>query len=97
MEELRPRVAAIKRELKTIGVRYWEPPECQYGMVTNYGGVRNYLLLSGASINSTSSKIRSLIYNAMNFSNKNINGYHKKRLLAVLPFLSIFQKKRSAG
>ena len=88
--------ASIVRRLSELGVAYLTPPECQYGMVTNYGGVRNYLLISGARVFGARYAVKSLFYNIKMFSNPEINGYHKMRLLRRFPFLKRFAKSAHA-
>ena len=60
------------------------PPEVQYGTVNNYGGIRQWLVLTGAAKNSFRSRISSLIYNIPLAFDRATNGYHKIRLLRAL-------------
>jgi FkbM family methyltransferase len=80
----------IEKALAGRQISFFSPPECQYGMVTNYGGVRNYLICTGATLPGLFSKIKSFFYNIEMFINKEVNGYHKMRILKVLPFLRRF-------
>lgn len=78
----------IREELRQLGIRYFEPPEVQYGMVTNYGGVRNWLLHSGATKAGVVRAFQSAAYNGrLLLLNKDVNGYHKMRILRALGLL----------
>jgi FkbM family methyltransferase len=92
----RERTAIVEKELAELSVKYLTPPECQYGMVTNYGGIRNYLLKSGARLNGLWPKVRSLFYNARMSLNPELNGYHKLRLLKLAPFMKAVARSRAA-
>ena len=83
----------IEQLLNDRNIRFLSPPECQYGMVTNYGGVRNYLIKSGSiMIDNASLRIRSIFYNAMKMRNSSLNGYHKMRILRAIPLLRLFAR-----
>lgn len=86
------RTAQIQASLAERGISYLTPPQCQYGMVTNYGGVRNYLIVSGAKTRGLLPLIKSVIYNVALMRNKDVNGYHKMRLLKALPILRTFAR-----
>lgn len=87
-------VARVVQRLKTEGVPFMTPEECQYGMITNYGGVRNWLLLAGAGLPGLARRARSLAYNAGMARRGDINGYHKMRVLKALPFLAFLARSR---
>jgi len=88
IDALKAQVVSCKSDLDALGIRYFEPPEVQYGMVTNYGGVRNYLIVSGAAKSTRPFKrLRSLIYNLRMFLNPEVNGYHKMLILKRFPIL----------
>ncbi|WP_338243112.1 FkbM family methyltransferase [Aurantiacibacter hainanensis] len=85
----------IESALADRQITYWTPPECQYGMVTNYGAVRNYLILSGAALPGFFPRLRSLFYNLRLLKNPELNGYHKMKILKVFPSLRRFAKSVS--
>lgn len=64
-------------------------------MVTNFGGVRNYLLAAEASNDNWHPRTLSLIYNAWMLTKSDINGYHKKRTLGAFVFLASLRKSRN--
>ncbi len=75
----------IRKELADAGVKFFQPPEVQYGWVTNYGGVRNWLLRADAAGASAGAKLGSLVYNLhLLLTNNEVNGYHKIRILRAL-------------
>jgi FkbM family methyltransferase len=78
----------LRTVLRDLGVHYFEPPEVQYGMVTNYGGVRNWLLHSGAKLDGMAIAARSALYNLrLLATDPQVNGYHKMRILRALRLL----------
>lgn len=85
----------IELALARQHIAFLSPPECQYGMVTNYGGVRNYLICAGAALPGHWLRLRSLIHNIRMFRNGEVNGYHKMRVLKALPFLRRFARSGS--
>jgi FkbM family methyltransferase len=91
---LKARLVGVISQLDTLGVCYLTPPQCQYGMVTNFGGVRNYLLCSGARKQGLLSTFRSFIYNLKCAFNPEINGYHKMRVLRWVPLLRALQRSK---
>ena len=77
---------------------YSLPEDVQYGMVTNYGGIRNWLLQAKAANEAPSSKLKSLAYNAQIFlKHPECNGYHKKLLLDRFTVLRYFASSRSGA
>ena len=83
----------IEKELESATIKYLIPSECQYGMVSNYGGIRNYLLISRACIKEKQiSLLKSIIYNLKMFRNRELNGYHKMRILRAIPPLRVFAR-----
>jgi FkbM family methyltransferase len=97
MPSMIARVQAIKALLSSRSVRYYLPEEAQYGWITNYGGIRSYLILSGAALKTPIRLARSFLYNARMFLNSELNGYHKKRILDALPWLRYFVAKSKQG
>lgn len=85
---------SIEESLTERSITYLTPPECQYGMVTNYGGIRNYLLRSGGEAGGFLPRVRSLLYNFELLRNSEVNGYHKMKLLSLFPFLKTFARSR---
>jgi FkbM family methyltransferase len=63
---------------------YHFPEEVQYTMVTNYGGIRNWLIVTGALEPGWRSFFRSLIYQHRPALDPTVNGYYKIRLLRAL-------------
>lgn len=93
---LAPRLEDTISRLKDADITYLTPPECQYGMVTNYGAVRNYLICSGAVQHKLSNRLRSLFYNLKCALRSDLNGYHKMKLASWMPFLRVFQRSLRA-
>lgn len=91
---LRARQTELETQLAEQEIAYFTPPECQYGMVTNYGGVRNYLILSGATRPGIINGVNSFVYNMKMARNSEINGYHKMRLLSTFPALRAFARSQ---
>jgi hypothetical protein len=78
----------LRTEVADQGIRIFEPPEVQYGMVTNYGGVRNWLLHCGAKVGDYTTLIESAFYNLrLLATDTQVNGYHKMRILRSLHLL----------
>ena len=63
---------------------YHFPEEVQYTMVTNYGGIRNWLIVTGAFKPGWPSFFRSLAYQRRLALDPTVNGYYKIRLLRAL-------------
>ena len=72
---------ALLIRLKSAPFSFHYPPEVQYGAVTNYGGIRQWLVMTGAA---TKSRFASAIYNLPLAMDRRFNGYHKIRLLRLL-------------
>ncbi len=87
-------VAPVLERLKASGIPFMTPEECQYGMITNYGGVRNWLLLAGARLPGLEPSARSVAYNLAMTRRRDINGYHKMRVLKAFPFLAFLARSR---
>lgn len=90
------RTGVVEAKLSDLNITYLIPSECQYGMVTNYGGVRNYLLRSGGRVGGVWPSLCSLLYNLRMLFNPEVNGYHKMRLLKAAPFMRIFANSRQS-
>ncbi|MFN3523670.1 MAG: hypothetical protein ACK4YQ_15590 [Phenylobacterium sp.] len=90
----RHRVAPMVARLDAAGVPYLTPEQCQYGMVTNYGGVRNWLLMAGARLPGAGRAAASLAYNAAMMRRPDVNGYHKMRILKAAPILAPLARSR---
>lgn len=83
----------IEKFLNDRNINFLSPLECQYGMVTNYGGLRNYLNVSGSiMIDNAALRIRIRFYNAMAMRNSSLNGYHKMRILRAIPLLRLLAR-----
>jgi FkbM family methyltransferase len=94
----RHRVAAVRQRLLDEHVPFSLPEEVQYGMINNYGAIRNWLLVTGAGAPGASRRVRSLIYNCgVVVGHPECSGYHKKKVLDALPFLSAFARSRRRG
>lgn len=78
---LHQQAQALLTRLKTAPFNYSFPPEVQYGSVTNYGGIRQWLGISGAA---SGSRFASAVYNLPLALDRRFNGYHKIRLLRLL-------------
>ena len=91
----RHRVSAIQERLLEEGLPHSFPEDVQYGMVTNYGSIRNWLLVSGARVPGRSSFVLSCGYNiSVVIRHPQVSGYHKLKLIKMFPFLSVFAKSR---
>jgi FkbM family methyltransferase len=91
----RHRVANIQKQLLEKRVSHSFPEQVQFGNVTNYGGIRNWLLVSGARKARLANFVLSLLYNLrMVISYPEVSGYHKMILLRLFPFLSPFARSR---
>ena len=84
---LKGKAATIEQALRSLGISWLVPSECQRGMITNYGGVRNYLFRAGAGRPGWGRLIRSLVYNARMSINSEVNGYHKMKVMNAVPGL----------
>lgn len=71
-----------KLSLVTFSFHY--PEDVQYTMVTNFGGIRNWLIVTGAISTRPQHFVQSLIYQAKCATDPSINGYYKIRLLRAL-------------
>ena len=78
---LHDQAKALLIRLKTAPFNYNFPPEVQYGSVTNFGGIRQWLGISGAA---SGSRFASAFYNLPLALDRRFNGYHKIRLLRLL-------------
>lgn len=91
----RHRVSALMDRVREAKIPFLTPQEVQYGMVTNFGGVRNWLLAAGAKEENLFCHLRSLYYNLHIFLNEpQCSGYHKKLILDAMPILSRFARSR---
>lgn len=91
----RHRVSMVQQRLIEEKLPYSLPEDVQYGNVTNYGGIRNWLLVSGAGKPGLSNLVLSLFYNMrVVLRHREVAGYHKMKLLKMFPFLSVFAKSR---
>lgn len=79
--ELHDAAQALLDRLPSAPFEYHFPPEVQFGSVTNYGGIRQWLSLTGAV---SGSRLASAIYNIPLALDRRFNGYHKIRLLRLL-------------
>jgi FkbM family methyltransferase len=81
---LRQTVEALERRLVTAPFSYHYPPEVQFEMVNNYGGIRNWLIMSKAAECGFTTRLRSLLYQLRYVGDPEFNGYYKIRLLRWL-------------
>ena len=89
------RVPATMAKLGEKGVNYCVPEDVQFGMVNNFGGIRNWLVVSGAANRGIKARLGSLVYNlSIVVRHPECSGYHKMKLLETFPFLSIFARSR---
>jgi FkbM family methyltransferase len=79
-----PKVEILERMLVEAPFSYHFPEEVQYGMVNNYGGIRNWLVRSGAIAPGPARLVRSLAFQLRDALDPAINGYYKIRLLRLL-------------
>lgn len=94
----RERATSVMQKVDEAGIRYYTPEQVQYGMVTNYGGIRNWLIKAGAVENGVLNRARSLSYNAkIIIYEPSCSGYHKKLVLDALPWLGMFARSRHVG
>ena len=81
--------------VEEVNMPYSLPEDVQYGMITNYGGIRNWLLQTKAANETPLNKIKSLAYNSHIYLKRtDCNGYHKKMLLDRIPVLQNFTRSR---
>lgn len=87
------RVAQIIDGMRAKNAPYHTPEQVQYGMINNYGGIRNWLLVTGASQAGLIRKISSVLYQLKIMLTKEYNGYYKMRVLKKLPVLRLVINK----
>lgn len=74
--------------VEKVKLPYSTPEKVQYHMVTNYGGIHNWLMKTNAAPKTPLKKLQSLIYNSKIYlTQPECNGYHKKILLEKFPIL----------
>ena len=89
------RVAEISEKVMKAKIPYYLPEDVQYGMINNYGGVRNWLLASNAQEGGFMRVIASASFNVgLILTRPELSGYHKMKLLNRFPMLAIFAKSR---
>jgi FkbM family methyltransferase len=89
------RVSDVQARVIEAAIPHSFPQDVQYGMVTNYGGVRNWLIKSGACEAGFVRAFCSVFFNLrIMLLRPELSGYHKMRLLKALPFLAVFAKSR---
>jgi FkbM family methyltransferase len=81
------RVDAVVRTMHALGVRYFTPEQVQHGMINNYGGIRNWLVVAGAGVKGPLVTLRSAAYQSRIMLTRNHNGYYKMLLLKRFPLL----------
>ncbi|MCP9826040.1 FkbM family methyltransferase [Synechococcus sp. EJ6-Ellesmere] len=89
------RALKIMASVRQSGASFFTPEEVQFNMVTNYGGIHNWLQRAGAESKKSIllRKIKSILYNINIFLNHpDCNGYHKMLLLRKFPFLKVLAK-----
>lgn len=94
----RHRVSLMQDRLRLENLPHSLPEDVQYGMITNYGGIRNWLLLSGARVPGPLKLMFSFGYNIrVVIKHPEVAGYHKLKVLDMFPFLSVFARSRRQG
>lgn len=81
------RVDQLVQIMNDQNLPYHTPEEVQYGMINNYGGIRNWLLVTGAAQGGANTKMKSVIYQLKIMLAKDFNGYYKMRVLRKMPWL----------
>jgi FkbM family methyltransferase len=81
---MRAHVERLEARLTTAPFSFYYPPEVQYGMVTHFGSIRNWLIVSGAAETNIGSRISSILYQIPYVCDTRYNGYYKIRLLRWL-------------
>ena len=87
------RVDMLVHKMVSGNVPHHTPEQVQYGMINNYGGIRNWLLVTGAKEGGALRKIRSAIYQLGIMRTKDFNGYYKMRILRKMPWLQFCVNK----
>jgi len=83
---LSERLAWIERQLETHVYRNWHLPEhVQYGWQSIFGGIRNWLHVSGALTDSGRARIASFRYNIELWRAHEFRGYYKFLAIRRLP------------
>jgi FkbM family methyltransferase len=78
------KLSRTKALLADARFSYHTPPEVQYEMVTNYGGIRNWLIVTGAIDPKLSSLLKSLYFQTRQALAPESTGYYKVRVLRFL-------------
>ncbi|MDI1284450.1 MAG: FkbM family methyltransferase [Reyranella sp.] len=81
---MRQTVEALEERLVTAPFSYHYPPEVQFQMTNNYGGIRNWLLMSNAAETGVLGRLRSMFYQLRYLLDSRFNGYYKIRVLRWL-------------
>lgn len=81
------RVTSLIERLQSDLVPYHTPEQVQFGMINNYGAIRNWLLVTGAAQPGVTRRLRSIIYQMRIMLTKNYSGYYKMRVLRMMPWL----------
>jgi FkbM family methyltransferase len=81
---MRSDVERLEARLATAPFGFHYPPEVQYGMVTNFGSIRNWLLASGAAERGAIARALSTLYQIPYLCDARFNGYYKIRILRWL-------------
>lgn len=83
----RNRVDDLLQRIQASRISYHTPEQVQYGMINNYGAIRNWLLVTGAAHANAATKILSALYQLKIMLTKQYNGYYKMRVLNKMPML----------
>ncbi|MGH8050656.1 MAG: FkbM family methyltransferase [Arenimonas sp.] len=92
---LSERLSKIEEDLAKIESRNWfYPEEVQFGQQCTFGGIRNWLKVSGARAPGVSSKVTSFRYHLSLWNKGEFRGYYKFLLARRLPkfFMIIYYK-----
>lgn len=81
------RVENVARMMREGKIPHHTPEQVQYGMINNYGSIRNWLIVTGALQQAPVGRARSFLYQARIIVTKDFNGYYKMRILKKFPLL----------
>jgi FkbM family methyltransferase len=81
------RVDALRSLLAAEKVVFHTPEQVEYGMINNYGSIRNWLLVTNAAQPGIGRKLASVAYQSKVILTKQYNGYYKMLVLRRAPWL----------
>jgi FkbM family methyltransferase len=83
---LSERLRGVRAMLAGVSFAYLLPEQVQHGMINNYGAIRNWLIVSGASAGWMAT-LKSLRYQTSFVLDREFNGYYKMMILRAVPSL----------